>query len=804
MDALIFEASLAGLLHDIGLVALRAGVAPREGWGEAQRQEFGQVHGLLGAAACSYLPAQWQRVLIQAARHHRPTTQLARLIAVAEALAAGEAQVDEDGSPSHLLPIFSRVTIPGGGPAPEGLYLPLLPLALTKEVLFPRQGPQPGDGRDGHAALWAGLQGKLAGLQRAYSGADADGPAYLGNLLHLLRQYTWCVPASADVSLYDHSRITAALASCLAERSDAELQALASEPAKSSIPVALLAVGDISGVQDFIYTITPRGAASALRGRSLYLQLLSDAVASYVLARLRLPPTNLIYSSGGHFCLLIPPSAAAELAEIQRYVSHVLLTHHAGSLYLGLAHTPLAASSFYEGRFAARWDEVAAALRRSKDRRFSELGADLHRLLFVPWRDQGNEERECQVCHREHPQCRREGEVRKCPSCRTLEEDLGNRLRHARYLCIDEVAPSFQSDGPAGTPHEVFAALGLRVELLDSPPPPAGQPIERRHVLALDDEAAQALEPAPRQVVGRRFLVNVTPLGPYGTARTADLAGASRGVKRLGVLRLDVDNLGKAFSAGLGRLATLSHMAALSQAISLFFEGWAEVLARECNPSGSPHRAYSIYSGGDDLFFIGSWDAMADLALRIRADLADYTGHHPGFHLSGGLVLITERYPIYQAARDAGAAEEEAKVLPGKNAFCFLGQTLPWPTVARAAALAARLCRLLEARKVSRGLLRLLITTQAAYEEARLRTLREGGGHTLTGQPQGYYGPWVPRAQYMLARMAELHRPAAREIGELQELMREDDYRAVAWVGLAARWAELLTREDNGREEKGA
>jgi len=195
---------------------------------------------------------------------------------------------------------------------------------------------------------------------------------------------------------------------------------------------------------------------------------------------------------------------------------------------------------------------------------------------------------------------------------------------------------------------------------------------------------------------------------------------------------------------------------------------------------------------------------MAGLARRINADFAEYTGYHPGLHLSGGLVLVTERYPLYQAARDAGQAEEEAKLLPGKNAFCFLGQTLPWPTLERAADLTGRLRELLKAGKVSRGLLRLLITTQAAYEEARLRTLREGGGHTLTGQPQGYYGPWVPRAQYMLARMAELHRSAAREIGELQELLREDDYRAVAWVGLAARWAELLTREDSGREEKGA
>ena len=803
MAAPIFEAALAGLLHDIGLVALRAGVAPPQPWGEAQREEFGQAHALLSAAACSHLPAQWQPVLAEAAHHHRPRTRLARLVAISEALATGEPEVDEDGGPSHLLSIFSRVAIPGQGAAPEGLYLPLLPLALQKEALFPSRASPPGDGRAGHAALWQGLQDRLAGLQRAYAAPGADGAAYLGNLLHLFRQYTGCVPAAADVSLYDHSRITAALAVCLSGCSDAELQALAQRPAEIDVPVALVVVGDISGVQDFIYTITPRGAASALRGRSLYLQLLSDAVASYVLARLGLPPTNLIYSSGGRFCLLVPPAAAAELAELRRYVSRVLLAHHAGALYMALGHASLPASSFYQGRFAGPWAEVNAALRRSKDRRFSELGAELHQLLFVPWRDQGNEERECQVCHLEHPGCRQEGELRKCPACRALEE-LGEALRQARYLCLDEVAPSFQGGEPAGTPQEVLAAFGMRARLLDELPPPAGPDVERRHVLALDDEAARLLEPAPRCVVGRRFLVNVTPVGPHGVGRTGDLAGASQGVKRLGVLRLDVDNLGAAFSAGLGARASLSRVAALSQAIDQYFEGWVEVLAREYNPSDSPHRAYSIYSGGDDLFFVGSWDAMAGLARRINADFAEYTGYHPGLHLSGGLVLVTERYPLYQAARDAGQAEEEAKLLPGKNAFCFLGQTLPWPTLERAADLTGRLRELLKAGKVSRGLLRLLITTQAAYEEARLRTLREGGGHTLTGQPQGYYGPWVPRAQYMLARMAELHRSAAREIGELQELLREDDYRAVAWVGLAARWAELLTREDSGREEKGA
>lgn len=804
MDTAVFDAALGGLLHDVGALALRAGAAPARPWDAAARTAYGQAHALLAESIAADLPAQWQGALLEAARHHHPHTRLARLVAAADALSAGEPEPPDEEAPARLLSIFSRIAIPDGAAPPAERYLPLRPLALREDTLFAGPaGPLPGAAA-AYASLWAAFKASLSDLQHAYTGPGADGAAYLGNLLQLLRRFTWCVPATPDASLYDHSRTTAALAACLAERSDAELEALLAGAAASELTVALLVAGDLSGVQGFLYTVTPRGAASALRGRSLYLQLLSDAVAAFLLRHLQLPPTSLLYSSGGRFCLLVPPSAAAELPELQQHVSRVLLRHHGGDLYLGLGHQPLAASSFFGGRFAAQWDSVNAALRRSKERRFSELGAELHQLLFVPWRDEGNEERVCQVCHQEHPHCRLDGEVRKCPACRALEDDLGDPLRRARYLCLDEVQPSFDDSGPAGTPHDVLAAFGLRVRLLADLAPAAGAGIERRHLLALDDERAAALQPAPRCVVGRRFLVNVTPIGPGGAIRTnEELAAAASGIRRLGVLRMDVDNLGKVFSAGLGRLATLSRMAALSQAISQYFEGWVDVLARRHNPEGAEHRAYSIYSGGDDLFFVGSWDAMAGLAREICAGFAEYTGHHPDLHLSGGLVLVTERYPIYQAARDAGEAEEDAKAVPGKNSFCFLGQALPWPLLERAAGLADQLCALLESRKVSRSLARLLMVTQAAYDEACRRALREGGGHTVDGRPQGYYGPWIPRAEYALARQKELHRGAAAEIDGLRRLMKGDNYRSIAWIGLAARWAELKTRAKS-ETEKGA
>jgi len=798
----VFLAALGGLLHDVGKLALRAGETPSQTWDDEAQALYRYKHALLSAdAAVRLLPAPWQEALAGAALHHRPEGRLATLVALGDRLSSGEREKREGSAPERLEAVLTRVRLSDDQSTAKPAYLPLRPLCVDKDTIFPTCDAPGGSLRDAYAALWQGLSNQLRELRNIAEGEGVDRRAYLDTLLDVMRTFTWCVPSAAyravpDVSLYDHSRMTAALAACLCWRTDDELAELLTEPGRSEEVVALLVGGDVSGVQDFLYTVTPRGAASALRGRSFYLQMLTDAVVGYLLRRLGLPPTNVVYASGGRFFLLAPPEAKDQLAEAQRYVSRVLLRHHGGDLYVALAGEPLSGRDFYEGRMANKWAGVAASLRLGKERRFLELGADLHHLLFEPWRDQGNQQRECGVCHHEHADVRPDGEteVLKCPACRAYEQ-YGDGLRRAKYLALIDVEPAFDGDdGPAGTPDDVLAALGLRLRL-PSAPGEVDVEGERVRILALTDEARKDLGPGPRTSVGRRFLVNVTPEREGKIKTTDKLAEASRGISRLGALRMDVDNLGRIFSVGLGKLASLSRLAQLSFAISLYFEGWVETLAREFNPPDGDHRVYSIYSGGDDLFFVGSWDALADLARAIRRDFTVYCAGHPDLHVSGGMVLVGERYPLYQAADDAGKAEDQAKTRPGKDAFTFLGRTLPWETVERAAGLAGRLTDLVESGCVSHALLRLLMRTQEAHEEVARRRARLGADRTADGAPQAYYGPWIPRAEYMLARLAQRHPKAENELNAIRALLREDDYRGVTWVGLAARWAELLTRQ---------
>ncbi len=828
----VYLAALAGLLHDVGKFGQRAG------WQKGKHAEVGDEF------VRRYVPSQWQSGLYPVLGHHDQPLQgyATKVTALADWLSAGERAEEESAQPQQLLSIFCRLEADEQR-APADRYWPLAALALEEKSLFPGPAWDEAQVRSAYAGLWRAFEKEAQQLAQAHEKSEGNSlPTYLENLLLLLQRHTWCIPSAyyrslPDVSLYDHSRTTAALAAGLVGEEESTLDALllalrdwyekrteakrrGQRPAAVPPPqilqdttVAVLVGGDISGVQDFIYTITARGAASALRGRSFYLQLLTEAVARFVLHHLDLPITNLLYQGGGNFYLLARPTDADRLPAIQRAVSRILLDHHRGDLYLAIGCVPLAAADFYDGRITERWDDVARNLREAKQRRFAELGDELA-TLFQPEGHGGNEDKQCQVCGREHPQTKKDKDkdVRKCPPCRSYEE-LGDALRQACYLWLAEQEPNVPAEPLKVEPGEwadVLAAFGLRGGVYrnasDAPQDGAGL----RLVLALKDDALDTLRPDAHTAVGRRPLVNVTPIITpkeidelRGRVDDLPVAGSvkpfsvmefqSTGVKRLGVLRMDVDNLGQLFSQGFGPAATLSRVAALSFAVSLYFEGWVESLAERIGQekAGVGQRLYSIYSGGDDLFFVGSWDAVAELARAVRADLTRFAAEHPGIHASAGIALVGGKYPLYQAAADAGQAEGQAKALKWraengserrKDAVAFLGQAVPWARFGLQAcdvestdtvhALAHRLVRMVKSEReggegAPQALLRRLIRLQERYEEAARTRRQRGEDLNKAGEEQVYWGPWMWLGYYFLKRMA------GRKEGEPWAMMSE-------------------------------
>ena len=336
------QIALAGLLHDIGKFMLRAAVDGDRIWDSEGRRDFGYKHAMLTAAFVEELiPAPWRRaVKNMAGNHHRPRPHSREdlIVSLADMLAAAERNdgIEDDNPrqqhPKQLLSIFSVLKAEGIKPsASQRRFLPLRPLSLETETLFPRESSAEEEVWRAYSDLWQGFVGETAQLKEIHE-QEPDLPSYLESLLLLMQRYLWCVPSAyygslPDIGLYDHSRVTAALAVAL-ERDTPDAETLMSwrqSPGSIEDQVALLVGGDISGVQSFIYTISARGAAPTLRGRSFYLQVLTEALARYLLHCLELPITNLIYAGGGSFFLLARPGDGERLPGLQQEVSRILL-----------------------------------------------------------------------------------------------------------------------------------------------------------------------------------------------------------------------------------------------------------------------------------------------------------------------------------------------------------------------------------------------------------------------------------------------------------------------------------------------
>lgn len=828
--------ALAGLLHDIGKFGQRAG----------ETSALGRDHSAVGDKfVTTHVPAAWRGALAPVGWHHGDPEGKAhelynvQVVVVADRLSAGEREQrekEEKGDLTPMLSPFSRLT-----PASQSSWLPLAPLELRPDRLFPSHEP-PGQNRvqDGYKELWTEFCNEAQALRRLHENSP-DLEPYILSLLDLLLRYAWSIPSAyyydvPDVSLYDHLHTTAALAVCIfsefstrpgelyqlaRQLRDQEAELWPTEPA-----VAVLAEGDLSGIQDFIYAVKhPKGAASVLRARSFYLQVLTEVLARWILRELDLPPTNLLYCGGGRFRLLLPPQDLGRLEELSAASNQALLRAHRGLIYLALAGVPLTPAHFSQAEVVEKngtWaaarglrlaeDELKRLLSARKNRRFLELPSSDLAELFRPYGAAGEV---CQICGQPGPVTEDEEGVRWCSTCESFRE-LGRDLRNARLLRLSWQEPAPLSERP--TWRDVLASFGFGLEVFEEasgPPPPSSH---QSILYCLTDELVPPR--SSREAVSRKFLVNVVPIwqeqehGPEQGEEYAPkpgeikhfgvLARQAQGAPHLGVLRMDMDNLGWLFRDGFvvkkdgayWDRGTFSRKQSLSTLLTVFFEGYVGEIVRALAKGEGSARIYAVYSGGDDLFFVGAWDAVLILARQVRDEFEKFAGRSD-LGISAGIVLVDEKYPLYRAAQEAGERLEEAKetLKEGdrqdwtkrnrKDAVHFLGQVVRWEVFKEVEDWKARLAKAIGEDETAR---RMLFVLQEIWEEYR-REKRE----------RGIWGPWIWRTAYWLARQREMAQKAGRDptiYAELQEILSGENFaQNIALLALAARWAELSTRK---------
>lgn len=253
----------------------------------------------------------------------------------------------------------------------------------------------------------------------------------------------------------------------------------------------------------------------------------------------------------------------------------------------------------------------------------------------------------------------------------------------------------------------------------------------------------------------------------------------------LGILRMDVDGLGKRFIEGFNSIAQYK---TFSQRLVDFFEKGTKSIQQE--PIFKPYLNI-IYAGGDDLFVVGRWDKAIDFAERIHQETNDHFGND-GISISGGIAVVQPKFPISKAAELAGEAEAAAKQFRNgeKNAFHMLGKTISWDKeFGYVKSLKQQFVTLIENYDLSKSILHKLMLYSSIAE--RNKVLRK------EGKPEDFSYIW--HISYYLTRYMKRYEDNQVVCDFCRSLRDRDiDYhngRNLELIALAARWAELELKD---------
>ncbi len=681
---------LAALLHDVGKFAQRAAVPLGDDFRLFDRSIYGE-HGAHARHSAQFVAQELAPpfracsgpILCHHNPGHDPQDKLVRIIAAADRFAAAERLPAAPTGTAVLQPLanllatlrldHAALETPGGC-----FHLNRLDPGNAAAFFPSAKAPDPRDQERAYSKLWAEFLAAHRQLDQS------NFTRYLAGLYSVLMQHTWCIPSAAyasvpDISLFDHARTTAAIAGALhayleeAARAGRDLDPLA----LGDEQCFLLVVGDLSGIQEYLYDVANvgvGGVARRLRARSLYLQLITEVAAQQILAAAGMPFLNTLMASGGRFYLLLPNHERGRraVAEAQRRVDSWLLQHLGGELALNLAAVPFAGQGFESGEQQAGFGSVVRAVNDAlaprKQNRLREALQTAGRWDESAFLRQGFGGAEaCAVCGKQ-PATTEEG---VCSFCH-IDAMVGRELPRAAYLALyDEERPG------------AFRVLGHAVQPLAR----AEQITDKPYlVLALRGYDASQAGRAPLLA---RPICNYVPVWSEadlaarppvdgeeawpGTPVTfADLARRAQGRALLGFLKADVDRLGEVFVFGLKPARdSSSRLAQLSRMLDLFFSGYLPSLLRSRFPD-----CYSVYAGGDDLLLVGPWDQLIELATALSEDFARLV-QNPQLHLSAGIFIAKPQLPIATAARAANEALEMAKDA-GRDRLCLLGHTLTW------------------------------------------------------------------------------------------------------------------------------
>lgn len=379
--------------------------------------------------------------------------------------------------------------------------------------------------------------------------------------------------------------------------------------------------GDFYGIQKFIFEgLTTKNAAKVLRAKSAFVQLFTSVISKYICHKLNIDDKYILTQNAGKFEILSPKMDENIIKEIQKTVNEYFIKTFYGLSGINICFVSCKIDDFKDSKkYKDLREKIANEIEKSKFNKFYLQNQEP--ILY--YEENITNQTLCKVCN-----IRKIQHDEACDICDNFIS-LGKKLTTYR---IDEIV----KNDFIGIKFDDFVCDVIIDEKIKSYVAKKDTEKEKNKVLEFDDFSKNSL-----------------------------------GVDAIAVLKADVDGMGN-FIKNSDITASFENFDLFSKALDNFFSLHIPRKMQEKFPN-----TYTVFAGGDDLFLLGSWNVILELARFIESEFKSFV-KSKDITISFGIAMAKPSKPISYLADETEHLLELSKELDGKDAITLFGETVKW------------------------------------------------------------------------------------------------------------------------------
>lgn len=512
--------------------------------------------------------------------------------------------------------------------------------------------------------------------------SDEDFESLVNLLLIIFEKYMWCIPdftgsSQTDISLYNHLKDTAGFAHAIY---------LTQQENPDSTKLNLV-IGDMPGIQDYIFNVVNRKPAKILRGRSIYVQLLTRNFATKLLKSFGLTEVNLIMNAGGKFYIIAPDTAEFQkkFNEAKKDIEEYLFDNFRMELSFNCAYHNFDYSELMKKDKLLTFGQIVeGASHKLIENRYNlfynrlfENGGIVNKNYvwgeeYIDDDGTGTDSIKCRVTDKPIRIVNGKSRERiiKDPPDNDIVVDVQvkNEYEIGSKITGNDIIVVLEEDGLSINPDNIFRIRQYKED---------GKFKERIKIL-LNPTFTEQLK---KQNLGKDVFRNTYYLEAANyCSRNNDnvmdfekISKNNEGAEFLTLIKGDIDNLGLIMAYGLTRdknddakeeekdLTAISRTTTLSNHLKYFFSFFLNGFLKDWENKSDENKVYTIFAGGDDLMLIAPQSSAVKLIKALNDKFNEFVCSNNEVHISYSITHFKDHTPIRIIAELADENQKEGK-----------------------------------------------------------------------------------------------------------------------------------------------